>query len=188
MPLDWLTPELVWGVFTRSIGVTYLIAFSSLYGRVTALIGERGITPIGLQLTAIRRDFPGVRRFLSFPTLLWFGHGDRALRMLLVVGMLAALAVIVGGPASFWGLVVAYLVFLSFDFAFGSFFFPWECALFEATILGFFCRPRCSCRSSLRAPHPRRPWRGPIGSCFFGSFSGLENSSSSAARSAISPI
>ena len=44
---------------------------------------------------------------------------------------------IVGGPASFWALLVCYLVFLSLDVAL-ALAFPWECVLFEAGILALF--------------------------------------------------
>src|SRR5687768_9718401 len=115
MILQWPAPELIWGVFTRLVGVAYLVAFVSLYGQITTWIGERGITPAGLYLSAIKRDFPGVRGFLRFPTLLYPSHGDRTLRLLIACGIVAALLVIVGGPASFWALLVCYLVFLSLD-------------------------------------------------------------------------
>jgi hypothetical protein len=129
-------PELVWGIFTRLLGVVYLIAFVSLFVQITTLVGERGITPVGIKLATIRRDIPGPSRYWYFPTLFWFGHSDRALKAVLGVGIAAALAVVVGGPASFWGLLVAYVVFLSFDFLDLS--LPWECVLFEAGILALF--------------------------------------------------
>ena len=53
-----------------------------MFGQIGALVGERGVIPVGVKLAAIRRDFPGPRRFLYFPTLLWLGHGDGALRLL----------------------------------------------------------------------------------------------------------
>jgi len=137
MILQWPAPELIWGVFTRLVGITYLVAFVSLYGQITTWIGARGITPAGLYLSAIKRDFPGARGFFRFPSLLYPSHGDRALRLLIACGIVAALLVIVGGPASFWALLVCYLVFLSLDVAL-ALAFPWECVLFEAGILALF--------------------------------------------------
>jgi hypothetical protein len=122
MQLSGILPtELVWGIFTRLLGVIYLIAFGSLFGQITTLVGERGIMPVEHKLRAMRRDFPGIRRFLFFPTLLWVAHSDRALRALV----------------GFWGFVVGYLVYLSFDVAL-KLSFPWECVFFEVSVFGMF--------------------------------------------------
>jgi hypothetical protein len=128
---------LIWGVFTRLIGVVYLVAFVSLYGQITTWVGERGITPLGRYLSAIRRDFPGIRGFLRFPSVFYLSHSDRTLRLAIACGIAAALVVIFGGPASCWALLVCYLVFLSLDVAL-ALAFPWECVLFEAGILALF--------------------------------------------------
>jgi hypothetical protein len=135
--MSWMDPELVWGVFTRLIGVVYFIAFASLWGEITTLVGQRGILPVGVRLAAIRRDFSVPGRYLRFPTLLWFGHSDAALRGLLATGMLAALVVIFGGSASFVALLVAYVAFLSLNVPFAMS-LPWECALYEAGIFALF--------------------------------------------------
>ena len=156
---EWLRPELIWGAFTRLIGVTYLVAFASLYGQIATWIGERGITPVGHYLSAIRRDFPGIRGFLRFPSLLFLSHSDRTLRVMVGCGIAAAILVIIGGPASFWALLVCYLVFLSLDVGVGLA-FPWECVLFEAGILALFL-PSTSVLPELAAsaaPAPALAW------------------------------
>ena len=66
-----LTPELVWGLFTRGLGVVFLISFASLAGQIVACAGPRGGVPIGPRLAKMAEDFPTWRRFYYFPTLLW---------------------------------------------------------------------------------------------------------------------
>jgi hypothetical protein len=132
-----LPPELVWGVFTRLLGVVYLIAFGSLFGQLTTLVGEQGVMPVRLKLAAIRRDFPGIRRFVYFPTLLWISSSDRALRALVVTGFFSGLLVLWGGPFGFWGFLAGYVIYLSFDIAL-KLSFPWECVFFETAFFGLF--------------------------------------------------
>jgi hypothetical protein len=132
-----LPPELVWGVFTRLLGVIYLIAFGSLFGQIATLVGEHGIMPVQVKLAAMRRDFPGIKRFIYFPTLLWFSNSDRALRLLVGVGFVSGLLVVWGGPAGFWGMLAGYVIYLSFDVAL-KLSFPWECVFFEAGVFGLF--------------------------------------------------
>jgi hypothetical protein len=88
-------------------------------------------------LARIQRDFPGPRRFLYFPTLLWLDSSDRMLRGLALVGALAGAAVLVGGPHAPFALLVCYVCQLSLDIAI-ALIFPWDCVLFECTLLGLF--------------------------------------------------
>lgn len=132
-----LPPELVWGVFTRLLGLVYLIAFGSLFGQIRTLVGEHGIMPVELKLAAMRRDFPGVARFVYFPSVLWVASSDVALRVLVALGFAAGLLVVYGGPFAFSGLLVGYVVYLSFDIAL-KLSFPWECVFFEASVFGLF--------------------------------------------------
>jgi hypothetical protein len=154
-----LSPELVWGAFTRSIGVVYVIAFGSMFGQITALVGARGVTPVALRLAAIRRDFPGPRRFLYFPSLLWLGHGDGALRGLVATGVACGLGVIYGGPWSFHCFALAYVLFLSLDVAL-RLSFPWECVLFETGIFALFLPATLPlpALAALHVPAPAIAW------------------------------
>jgi hypothetical protein len=132
-----LPPELVWGVFTRLIGVVYLIAFGSLFGQIAVLVGDKGIMPVRVKLAAMRRDFPGIKRFIYFPTVLWFASSDLALHVLVAFGFASGLLVVWGGPVGFWGMLTGYVVYLSFDVAL-KLSFPWECVFFEAAAFGLF--------------------------------------------------
>jgi hypothetical protein len=80
-------PELIWGLVSRGLGLTYFISFASLATQLMPIAGSRGITPIAESLRAIRRDFPTWKRFFYFPTLLWIEDGDAFLRALPWIGM-----------------------------------------------------------------------------------------------------
>ena len=96
-------PTLIWGLFTRGLGVVFLISFVSLSIQVTFAAGHRGMLPVHRRLAKIEEDFPSWRRFYYFPTLLWLNRSDWMLRALTLAGIAASLVVIYGGPFSFWG-------------------------------------------------------------------------------------
>jgi hypothetical protein len=130
-------PLLVWGLFQRGLGLVYIISFLSLSSQVLSYAGERGALPVRRVLERIARDFPGPRRFLYFPTLLWLDPSDRMLRGLTLLGALCGAAVIVGGPLAPGALLGCYVCHLSLDLAM-ALIFPWDCVLFECTLLGLF--------------------------------------------------
>lgn len=134
---DMPSAELVWGLFIRALGVVYFWAFIQLYHQVLPLAGRRGIQPVEQKLKRIREDYPGWRRWLYFPTLLWFGSGDRWLKAWLLAGAGAALMVVWGGPFSGWAMLACWLIYLSFDLAVGLT-YPWDCLLLEAGFLAVF--------------------------------------------------
>ena len=135
--IDLIEPLTCWGLFLRGLGLVHLISFLSLAGQVLPYAGRHGAVPVRRTLERIERDFPGPRRFLYFPTLLWIDASDRTLRALTFVGALAAGGVIIGGDASPLWLFVCYLCQLSLDLAM-ALIFPWDCLLFECTLLGLF--------------------------------------------------
>jgi len=138
--LDNLSPFLIWGLFPRLLGVVYFIAIASLFHQVTPIAGSRGMAPIKPQLQKIRADYPGFRRFLYFPTLLWLKADDWFLRLLLATGVVASLWVVYGGPGAKPSLLLCWLIYLSFNYAL-SLFYPWDCLLLEAGFLALFLPP-----------------------------------------------
>jgi hypothetical protein len=138
--LEWLeagvAPEVVWGVVPRVVGALYVIAFWSIAPQVLGLIGSRGIAPIAEQLAALRRNDPGLRRFVRLPTLLWLHHGDALLRTLPLLGVACGAYVVIGGVGSSWALLACWALYLSLDGC--SLMFPWDCLLFEAGFLAIF--------------------------------------------------
>jgi Lipase maturation factor len=135
-----LDPTLVWGLFTRLLGLTYLVAFASLHSQVIPIAGARGLNPVAQLLAQIRTDLPPWRRPLYFPTLLWLSASDQALRALVLVGCGSALLVICGGPWSRWALLACWLAWLSLDPAI-ELTYPWDSVLFEAGFLALFIAP-----------------------------------------------
>jgi hypothetical protein len=127
-------PALIWGVFTRLVGLVYLIAIASLWHQILPICGPSGIAPIAPQLRKIARDFPAPQRYFYFPTLLWINASDRFLRILIAAGACAAVAVIVGGSATPLALLVCWLVYLSLDSPAGLV-YPWDTVLLEAGFL-----------------------------------------------------
>lgn len=132
-----LTPELVWGLATRGIGLILVISFLSLTPQVVKSAGSRGGLPIHERFTKIRKDFAAPARYLYFPTLLWISHRDWVLQLVPLVGLAAACVVVYGGPLGPWALLVCYVCYLTLDTPM-ALIFPWDCMLFETMILGLF--------------------------------------------------
>jgi hypothetical protein len=132
-----LSPELAWGLFTRLLGIIYLIAIGSLWHQVVPIAGAKGITPVGQLLGRMRRDYPRHIRLLYYPSLLWLSSRDWVLRAYVVLGCAAALWAIVGGPHTWAALLACWAVFLSFDVAL-ELIYPWDCVLLEAGFLALF--------------------------------------------------
>jgi hypothetical protein len=135
-----MRPELVWGLFTRGVGVVFLISFASLAVQIVRGAGREGGMPIARRLDKIREDFGPVRCVVHFPTLLWLSSSDTMLRVVTFLGIGASVALIVGGPWSPLAMAVCYVCYLSLDLAIGLI-FPWDCVLFEVAFLGMFLPP-----------------------------------------------
>lgn len=131
-----ISPELIWGLIPRFVGVLYVIAFAGLFPQLPALIGESGLGPMAPRLAAAKRDFPGLRRFHAFPTLLWLGCGNRALRVIPCLGIAAGALCVYGGPFAIVGHVLAWALWLSLEPA--MLIFPWDTMLQEAGFLALF--------------------------------------------------
>lgn len=149
----------VWGLFTRGLGLIFLISYASLLGQIVRGAGERGGMPIGRRLAKIEQDFPTWHRFHYFPTLLWISRSDAMLLVLNWTGLLASCAVIYGGPISPYALAVCYVCYLSLDMAIGLI-FPWDCVLFEAALFGLFLPPTLPLPeiASVATPAPALAW------------------------------
>ncbi len=153
------SPELIWGLLSRGIGLVFLISFVSLWPQVLPIAGRTGIMPIHDALRAIERDFSRPRRWLYFPTLLWLDASDTTLRGLVAGGILAALSAIVGGPHAPYALFFCYLVYLSLDRAI-TFVYPWDALLFESGFWGAFlpATELLPSVAAVAAPDPAVAW------------------------------
>jgi len=153
--LQHIDPLIIWGLFPRLLGFVYLIAIASLYNQVLVFAGTKGIQPFYIQLTKIKEDYPGIRRFFYFPTLLWFNASDRLLKTLVVLGSLSACWAIYGGPYVFLALFFCWITYLSFDHCV-ELTFPWDCLLLEAGFLALFL-PAINSLPQIQAAHEPLP-------------------------------
>ncbi|HET8939687.1 MAG TPA: lipase maturation factor family protein [Polyangiales bacterium] len=131
-----LQPELIWGLIPRCMGLLYVLAFSSLIPQLEAGIGSRGVLPAGARFDAIARDFPGLRRFTQYPSVLWLNRSDTFIRLIPWLGTLCGIVMFYGGPLAPWALALAWLLWLSIEPA--ALIFPWDTMLQEAGFLAFF--------------------------------------------------
>ena len=77
-----IDPDVLWGIFARLLGVVYVIAFVSLRSEIVEWAGARGLNPVREKLARVREDLGRWRAVVRYPTLLWLGDSDRALRWL----------------------------------------------------------------------------------------------------------
>lgn len=116
----------------------FLVTFLSLSGQVVLGAGRKaGLASVSRRLAKMRDDFPTWKRFLYFPTLLWVNESDAMLRAFTIVGAASACVVVYGGSAGHWALLVCYVCYLALDTPMGLI-FPWDCLLFESTLLALF--------------------------------------------------
>src|SRR5205809_6822808 len=141
-------------LFLRLIGLTYLIAFLSLWVQIDGLIGGNSILPAASYLGQI--SLVAVpERFWRLPTLCWLISSDTMLHALCAGGSLLSLLLIFGiAPAPC--LFFLWTFYLSLSCVCREFLnFQWDALLLEAGFLAIFVAP-LQLRSALgRAPPPR---------------------------------
>jgi len=126
--------------FLRALGLTYLIAFLSLWVQVDGLIGSNGVSPLNQFLPAARAQL-GQDAYALLPTLCWFNSSDAFLHFLCGAGVVISLLLIFGiAPAL--SLVALFAFYLSLSMA-GQIFlsFQWDVLLLETGFLAIFFAP-----------------------------------------------
>ena len=114
------------------------ISFLSLSHQVAESAGKNtGVGSVARRMAKIRDDFPGFRKYLYFPTLLWLNNSDAMLRALALIGLCSAGLVIYGGEYAHWALLACYICYLSLDLPMGLI-FPWDSLLFEVMVVSLF--------------------------------------------------
>ena len=128
--------------FVRSLGVTYLVAFLSLWIQIDGLIGSRGILPIGDYLHSARKQL-GVNAWTQLPTLCWINSSDLVLHVLCGAGLLIS-GLLIAGAAPVLSLILLFVFYLSLTIAGQTFFnFQWDILLLETGFLAIFFAPAC---------------------------------------------
>src|SRR5438128_3946578 len=127
--------------FLRALGLTYLVAFASLWVQVDGLVGSNGVSPLNQFLREVYERF-GTRAYSLLPTLCWFDSSNGFLHFLCGGGVVFSLLLIVGiAPAL--SLVVLFVFYLSLTIAGQTFLsFQWDILLLETGFLSIFLAPR----------------------------------------------
>ncbi len=126
--------------FLRALGLTYLIAFVSLWVQVDGLVGSNGVSPLNQFLPAVYERF-GSSAYSLLPTLCWFTASNGFLNFLCGGGVVLSLLLILGiAPAL--SLVVLFVFYLSLTIAGQTFLsFQWDILLLETGFLSIFLSP-----------------------------------------------
>ena len=126
--------------FLRALGLTYLIAFVSLWVQVDGLVGSNGVSPLNQFLPAVYERF-GSTAYSLLPTLCWFDSSNSLLHFLCSGGVVLSLLLILGiAPAL--SLVVLFVFYLSLTIAGQTFLsFQWDILLLETGFLSIFLAP-----------------------------------------------
>ena len=98
-------------IFLRALGAIFFSAFYSLAFQIHGLIGEHGILPARQYLGEVAAA-AGTKRLFYVPSLFWLGAGDRALAIVVAVGLAASVALVL----NLWprlAVAVCTLLFLS---------------------------------------------------------------------------
>ncbi|MEY2491105.1 MAG: hypothetical protein QOH24_56, partial [Verrucomicrobiota bacterium] len=127
-------------IFLRVLGLTYLVAFLSLWIQIDGLVGEHGILPVAEFLPAVKAEY-GTRAIFALPTLCWLNSSNVALHCLSAVGVTASLVLILG-YAPVVALIIAFCTYLSLTIAGQTFLsFQWDILLLETGFLAIFFAP-----------------------------------------------
>ena len=148
-PSYWLTRWLI----LRLLGVVYAVAFLVAILQIIPLIGEHGLTPLGLYLQRIHEALGSAGAgFLRLPSIFWFNHSDTALLTVAWLGFLLS-CVVIAGYANALMLVILWLLYTSFVNAGQEWYgYGWEIQLLETGFLAIFLCPLLDAR-----PFPKRP-------------------------------
>ena len=124
-------------VYLRVHGAIACIAFLSLGWQVDVLYGDSGLLPVAPFLDAIRE-----RTSLGqMPTILWWGAGETALRVVASAGVAASGALALGCAPRLC-LVAIWIFYISFVAVGRDFLdFQWDNLVLESTFFALFVAP-----------------------------------------------
>lgn len=129
--------DITQGLFLKSLGIIYLIAFISLLSQVKGLYGEKGIEPISSRMEELRM-FSKQPFWMRHPTIFWFIYSDSALLAACWIGIAASLGVMFGFLTAV-NLAIAWVIYLSFvNVGYPFLSFQWDILLIETGIIAIF--------------------------------------------------
>lgn len=129
--------ESVQWIFSKLLGLIWLVAFTSFAVQASGLIGSGGILPVQQWLARLSEHAGGAAWRIA-PTLFWLNSSDTAIYSVCIAGVVCALCALSGvlwRPA----LLGAFLLYLSIVNASQEFLsFQWDILLLETGFLAIF--------------------------------------------------
>lgn len=146
------------GLFLRSLGIIYLIAFLSFWLQLSGLIGSNGILPASRTMSLLRQGVTaqhiGLDRYHLLPTLCWITDRDWFLNCQCAAGAITA-GVLVIGFLPVPCLIVLWILYLSLVTISNEFLgFQWDNLLLETGFLAIFLAPLQALPKLRFAPPP----------------------------------
>jgi len=134
----------VWGVFTRGLGLLLFISLISWVISLRALAGVDGMTPADAQLRAYKRDFGLLKAIIYWPSVMWGmlllprRLRNAYLTAVPAVGCAAGVVIMLGGSWSPYAFIVGWVCLVSIDNGAAALMFPWDSLLLEASFLALW--------------------------------------------------
>ncbi len=148
------TYELTRFAALRLLGLVYLAAFGSLALQLDALLGSRGLLPIG-DLLAFDHGRLGAAAYWKVPSLFWLASSDGVLHAACWTGVALSAATLLGATNAFVQLAL-WALYLSFVHVGQIFYgYGWEIQLLETGFLAVFLCPARSLRPFPATPAPK---------------------------------
>lgn len=124
-------------IFIRLLGAIFFIAIGAFFLQVKGLIGSKGILPLKEYIFFLKKRL--VRKsYKRLPMIYWFSQSDRFIQGSLLLGLLAAVLLMLGIIPPLM-LLTLYVIYLSLVYAGQDFMsFGWELFLLEITAHAFF--------------------------------------------------
>lgn len=98
----------------RGVGAVLIVVFAGIINEGPALVGSRGLAPLGGYLGQVRQAFPdALAALLHAPSVFWLARGDAAIAAVAWTGLAAAFAIVL----NWWprlALFICWLALLSF--------------------------------------------------------------------------
>jgi len=127
-------------VFLRLVGVTFLVAFVSLWTQVHGLVGDDGILPAHEYLLWAKDKF-GSGCYWMLPTVCWLSTDGAFLDVLCGAGVMTAVLLVLG-VAPIPALALLWMLYLSLCVVGQTFFsFQWDSLLLETALVAVFVAP-----------------------------------------------
>jgi len=120
-------------IFRALLALIYFTVFFSLLFQTPTLMGSKGLMPVA----NIVQEHPELH-YANFPTVHLWLHGDNALMLLLMLGLIASLMLFLGAypRIALLACIVLYLSYVTSGLDF--FAFQWDNLLLEASFLALF--------------------------------------------------